>query len=125
MLKGFREFVMRGNVIDLAVGVVIGIAFGALVKAVVDGLVQPLVGAIFGKPNLDGVGHFTIGKGDFNIGIILTQLINFLLIALVLYLVVVVPVNALRRRMDRDAEAAAPTEVELLEQIRDELRAAR
>src|SRR4051812_38087185 len=127
MLKGFREFVMRGNALDLAVGVVLGIAFGMFINAIVSGLINPLVAAIFGKPNLDDVGHFTIGQGHFNIGIILTQLINFVLVAAAIYFVVVVPVNALRRRMDRDKGITpdAPTEVELLAQIRDELRTAR
>src|SRR6476469_8740729 len=115
MLKGFRDFLMRGNVLDLAVAFVIGVAFTAVIGAVVNGLINPLIAAIFGKPNLDDVGHFTIGKGEFNIGIILTALVNFVLVAAAIYFVIIVPVNALRARYARpSADDAAPTEVELL-----------
>ena len=125
MLKGFRAFVMRGNVLDLAVAFVIGVAFTAVVGAVVAGFVNPLIAAIFGKPNLDAVGHFTIGKGQFDIGIILTAVVNFVLVAAAVYFLVVAPLNALRARAERARETgdAPPTETELLTQIRDELRA--
>ena len=127
MVRGFREFIMRGNVIDLAVGVVIGLAFAQLVNSLVSGLINPLIAAIFGKPNLDNVGNFVIGKGQFHLGMILTALINFVLVAAAVYFVVVVPVNAMRARLDRDKGVTdvGPTEVQLLEQIRDELRARR
>ena len=127
MFRGFREFIMRGNVVDLAVGVVMGLAFAAVVNAVVNGLINPLVAAIFGKPNLDAVGNFAIGKGQFHLGVILTALINFVLVAAAVYLLVVVPVNAMRARLDRNKGVTdvGPTEVQLLEQIRDELRARR
>jgi large conductance mechanosensitive channel len=123
MLKGFRDFLMRGNVLDLAVAFVIGVAFTAVIGAVVKGLIDPLIAAIFGKPDLDSVGHFTIGKGQFNIGIILTAVVNFVLVAAAIYFVIIVPVNALRNRYAKPAEVeAGPSEVELLTQIRDELR---
>src|SRR6476469_7409074 len=101
MLKGFRDFLMRGNVLDLAVAFVIGVAFTAVIGAVVNGLLNPLIAAIFGKPNLDDVGHFTSGKGEFNIGIILTARVNFVLVAAAIYFVIIVPVNALRARYAR------------------------
>jgi large conductance mechanosensitive channel len=122
VLKGFREFIMRGNVVDLAVGIVIGIAFGAVVKSFVDGIINPLIAAIFGKPNLDSVGTFTINHSIFSIGIVLTQLVNFVLVAAAVYFFVVVPVNKLRARYEKPADAAGPSEVELLTEIRDALR---
>jgi large conductance mechanosensitive channel len=123
MLKGFREFIMRGNVVDLAVGIVIGIAFGAVVKGFVDGIINPIIAAIFGKPNLDTVGTFTINGAHFSIGLVLTPLINFLFVAAAIYFLVVVPVNALRARFDKPGEPGGPSEVELLTDIRDTLRA--
>ena len=109
--------------LDLAVAFVIGVAFTAVIGAFVSGFIDPLVAAIFGKPNLDSVGHFTIGKGQFNIGIILTAVLNFVLVAAAIYFVIIVPVNAMRNRYARPADdEAGPSEVELLTQIRDELR---
>ena len=94
MLKGFREFIMRGNVIDLAVAVVIGVAFGAVVRAFVDALLTPLIGAIFGKPDFSGL-VFTINGSAFHYGVFINALISFLLIAAAVYYVVVVPMNRL------------------------------
>ncbi len=124
MLKGFREFVMRGNVVDLAVGIVIGAAFTMVVNALVKGIVTPLIAAIFGKPDLDNVWTFTLNGAHFSIGVILTALINFLLVAAALYFLVVVPVNAMRAKFEKPAPEveAAATEIELLTEIRDALR---
>jgi large conductance mechanosensitive channel len=123
MIKGFREFILRGNVVDLAVGIVIGIAFGTVITAVVNGLINPLVAAIFGKQNLNEVLTFTINNAYFSIGLILTAVINFVLVAAAVYFVVVIPVNKLRARFDKPVEQdAGPTEVELLTEIRDSLR---
>ena len=85
MLKGFREFITKGNVIDLAVAVVIGAAFTQVINAVVQWLVTPLIAAIFGQPNLDNVATFTINGAQFSIGAILTAVINFLLVAAAVY----------------------------------------
>jgi large conductance mechanosensitive channel len=124
VLKGFREFVVRGNVIDLAVGIVIGVAFGAVVTAFVNGIINPLIAAAFGKPNLDSVGTFTINNAHFSIGLVLTALVNFVLVAAAIYFFVVVPVNAMRARYEKPAEAdPGPSELELLTEIRDALRA--
>jgi large conductance mechanosensitive channel len=125
MIKGFREFIMRGNVVDLAVGIVIGIAFGKLVDALVSGLINPIVAAIFGKPDLNSVGNFTINNAHFSIGLILTALINFLLVAAAIYFFVVVPINRLRARFEKPIEEilAGPSEIDLLAEIRDQLRA--
>ena len=125
MLKGFRDFIMRGNVVDLAVGIVIGVAFGAVVTAFVNGIITPIIAAIFGKPNLDDVGTFTINDAHFSIGVVLTALVNFLFVAAAIYFFVVVPVNAMRARYAKPTpeEDTGPSEVDLLTQIRDELRA--
>jgi large conductance mechanosensitive channel len=124
MIKGFREFVLRGNVVDLAVGIVIGVAFTGVVNAFVAGFLNPLIAAIFGKPNLDAVFTFTINHADFSIGVVLTAVINFVLVAAAIYFFVVVPVNKLRSRFEKPIEEqlAGPSEVELLTDIRDALR---
>jgi large conductance mechanosensitive channel len=124
MLKGFREFVLRGNVIDLAVAVVIGAAFTLVVNAVVQWLITPLIAAIFGKPNLDDVMTFTINGAEFSIGGVLTALINFLLVAIAVYFVLIVPMNRLREmRASGQEEPEAPAEdILLLQEIRDLLR---
>jgi len=125
MLKGFKDFIARGNVIDLAVAFVIGVAFVNLVTAALNGLINPLIAAIFGKPNLDEVGTFTINDANFSIGVVLTALINFVIIAAVLYFLVVLPMNTLaeRRRRGKPEEADAQSdEVVLLTEIRDALR---
>ncbi|MCU0266993.1 MAG: large conductance mechanosensitive channel protein MscL [Actinomycetia bacterium] len=122
MVKGFRDFIMRGNVVDLAVAVVIGAAFAQVVTALTNGIINPLIAAIFGKPNLDSVGTFTINEAQFSIGVVLTAIINFLIVAAAVYFIVVVPMNKLKDRFAQPAEAAGPTEVELLTDIRDSLR---
>src|SRR4051794_35709412 len=102
MLKGFRDFIQRGNVVDLAVAVVIGAAFALVIRAVLDGLINPLIAAIFGKPNLDNVGTFTINNAQFSVGVVLTALINFLVVAAAIYFLVIAPMNALAERQRRN-----------------------
>ncbi len=126
VLHGFREFIARGNAIELAVGVVIGAAFGLVVSSVIDGFVSPLIAAIFGQPDLSGVANFTINHAHFSIGLILNALLQFLLTAAAVYGVVVLPLNALqaRRTTSEAAAPAAPAEdVLLLQEIRDLLAA--
>lgn len=129
MLKGFKDFVMRGNVVDLAVAVVIGTAFTAVVTAIVDGLINPLVAAVFGQPDLTSVGSFQVGEGQFSIGLVLDALFTFLTVAAAVYFIVVMPLNRLAARRAKDEpavdEPVAPTEIELLTEIRDALRAGR
>ena len=125
MLKGFRDFLMRGNVVDLAVAVVIGAAFGAVVKGLTDGILNPLIAAIFGKPNLDSVGTFTINGADFSIGLVLTPLVNFVIVAAAVYFIVVVPMNRIRSRFVSEEAAAEAEEVTLLREIRDSLASGR
>ena len=125
MIKGFKDFIMRGNVLDLAVAVVIGAAFTAIVTAVVTGFINPLIAAIFGKPNLDDVGNFVINDAQFSIGIILTAIINFLIVAAAVYFVLIYPMQKLqeRRRRGEEPGPSEATDVELLKEIRDLLAA--
>lgn len=94
MLKGFRNFVLRGNVVDLAIAVVIGTAFGAVVTTIVKDLLTPLIAAIVGKPDFSSL-SFTINNSRFLYGDVFNAIISFLAIALVVYYVLVVPVNRL------------------------------
>ena len=126
MIKGFRDFLMRGNVIDLAVAVVLGAAFGAVVAAFVADIVTPLIAAIGGKPDFAAL-SFTINGSRFHYGHFLNAVISFLIIAAVIFFFVVKPLNALlARRKAKEAPAPdAPAEdVALLTEIRDLLRRA-
>jgi large conductance mechanosensitive channel len=127
MLKGFKEFIMRGNVVDLAVAVVIGAAFGAVVTAIVNSLINPLVAAIFGKADISKVLTFEINDAIFSIGAVLQALLNFLFVAAAVYFVIVMPLNKLAERRARGLEPEpAPEELttdqQLLTEIRDALR---
>src|SRR5215469_14111888 len=102
MLKGFRDFVLRGNVVDLAVAVVIGTAFGAVVTAIVKDLITPLIAAIVGKPDFSTL-SFTINNSRFLYGDVLNALISFVAIAAVVYYVVVMPLNKLAARRSQPA----------------------
>ncbi|MEA2180260.1 MAG: large conductance mechanosensitive channel [Solirubrobacteraceae bacterium] len=124
VLAEFREFVLRGNLVDLAIAVVLGAAFGALVTSLVTNIVTPLIAAIGGKPDFSDLA-FTINGSRFGYGAFFNALISFLLIAAVIFFLVVKPVNALLERNKRDDEPApaAPTpDVALLTEIRDLLR---
>ncbi len=128
MVAGFKEFVMRGNVIDLAVAVVMGTAVTALVTSFTNAVIEPLLAAVGGSDSL-GFG-FTIVSGNpatfVNIGAVISALINFVIIAAVLYFLLVVPMNKFRERYMKPADDAPPPEdVALLREIRDELRARR
>ena len=103
MFKGFRDFVLRGNVIDLAVGVVIGAAFGAVVTSFTTNVLTPLIAALVGKPDFSYLG-FTLNGSRIMIGAFLNALISFLLVAAAIYYFVMLPVNAFIARMKR-AEA--------------------
>jgi large conductance mechanosensitive channel len=126
MLKGFKEFMTRGNVIDLAVAVIIGTAFTAVVTAVVTNLINPLIAAM-GGGNVNGLAvqlNDDNPKTVIDFGAIITALINFVVIAAVVYFFIVVPVKKIldRRRRGEEPTPAEPTETELLTEIRDLLR---
>lgn len=121
MLNGFKDFIMRGNVVDLAVGVVTGAAFGALVKAFTDAFLTPLIKLVTGGGTVGG--KFTVNGVDFDYGMFISAIITFLLTMWVIYAFVVVPYNHVRSRMAKPAEeVAAPTTESLLAEIRDELK---
>ena len=123
MVKGFKDFLLRGNVVELAVAVVIGAAFTALVSQFTASFLQPLI-AVFGGGGLDG-GTFTINGQVFDWAAFVNAVITFIITAAVVYFLVVVPLKKLVERRQRGEESGpvAPTQVELLAEIRDLLRA--
>jgi len=123
MLKGFKDFLLRGNIVELAIAVVIGTAFTALVTAFTTSFLEPLIG-LLGGGGVEG-GTTTINGQVFTWGFFLNAVITFVLTAAILYFLVMVPMQRLiaRRRSGEEAGPAEPTEVELLLQIRDLLRA--
>jgi large conductance mechanosensitive channel len=123
MLKGFKDFLMRGNVIDLAVAVVIGAAFGTIVTAFTSNIINPLV-ALFGGNNVEGFAYQLVDaneKTKMDFGALITAVINFAIVAAVVYFVFVLPMNKIKERRKKGEEAgpSEPTDVELLIQIRD------
>jgi large conductance mechanosensitive channel len=124
MIKGFREFIMRGNVIDLAVAVVIGAAFGAVITAFVADIIMPIIALIFGKPDFSGL-TFKISGTVFPYGLFVTALVNFLLIAAAIYFIIVAPMNALNARRAKAEEVTTKQCPECLSEIpRDARRCA-
>jgi large conductance mechanosensitive channel len=121
MLKGFRDFLMRGNVVDLAVAIVIGVAFGAVIAAFSTDFIGGIIGAIGGTPDFGNAG-VTVNDSKIVYGSTVNALINFVIVAAAIYFVVVVPLQALasRRAGATDAETPAPSdEAMLLTEIRD------
>lgn len=126
MIKGFKDFLLRGNVVDLAVAVVLGAAFGAVVNAFARDVIGGLIGAIGGTPDFGDSG-FALGNGKVVVGSTITALLNFVIVAAAIYFVVVVPMqrlNELRGTSEGvQADTPAPTdEAVLLTEIRDLLR---
>lgn len=107
-MKGFKQFLLRGNVVDLAVGVVIGAAFGAVVTALVKDLLTPLIAALVKQPDFSGL-TFTLNGSKFLYGEFINALLSFLIIATAVYFFVVLPINALIARTRRDPAPADPT----------------
>lgn len=134
MLKGFREFILRGNVIDLAVAVVIGSAFTAIVTGLVDGIFNPLIALLFDAGSLESAG-LTLRAADGDVpavviswGLVISALIKFVLVAAVVYFALIVPMNYLKKVSLRKKAEGIPaetplTETDLLVQIRDLLAA--
>jgi large conductance mechanosensitive channel len=108
MLKGFKQFVLRGNVIDLAVAVVMGAAFGGVVTALVKDLVTPLIAALVGKPDFSAI-SFEVNSSRFMIGDFINAIVSFLLVALAVYFFVVLPLNAFIARLNRGEAPPDPT----------------
>jgi large conductance mechanosensitive channel len=127
VIQGFKNFIMRGNVVDLAVAVVIGVAFTAVVTSVTSNIINPLIAALGGS-SVHGLG-FQIVSGNpktvVDLGAVITAIINFLIVAAVVYFLVVAPMNLLaeRRKRGEEPEPQAPAEdIVLLQEIRDLLR---
>lgn len=128
VLEGFKEFISRGNAVDLAVGVVIGAAFGAVVTTLVDDFFMPLIGAIFGKPDVTNLWHWYLNGALIRPFAVVTALINFLLIAAAIYFLVVLPLNKLAQMRAKGDEPDAEEKSEeaiLLTEIRNLLAAGR
>ena len=124
MIKGFRAFILRGNVIDLAIAVIIGAAFGAVVSAFATDFIGGLIGAIGGTPDFRRAG-VTVNGSKIVYGSTINALINFAIVAAVIYFVIVVPMTEMARRRAKDADADTPApsdEAVLLTEIRDLLR---
>lgn len=130
MVKGFKEFIMRGNVIDLAVAVVIGAAFTAIVNALVAGIFNPALGALFNAENLNKAWIVSIptlsgGKAEILFGAVVAALIQFVLVAAAVYFALVLPITKLKARSEAKRKAGAsdeevkPDELQLLTEIRD------
>ena len=124
MLKGFKEFIARGNVVEMAVGIIIGNAFKDIVDSLVNNVINPLIGMIFGKPDFTKSFILQIGDSQILFGALLTAIINFLLIAFAVYLFIIVPMNyfaKLRKKNEDDTPKEVSEEVQLLTEIRDAL----
>jgi large conductance mechanosensitive channel len=123
MISGFKEFIMKGNVLDLAVAVVMGSAFGAVVDALVKSVLMPLISLAIGQPNFNSFLAF----GDVRFGVLLTAVVNFLLVAAGVYFAVVVPMNLIIARRNarlgiKPADKEVDPQIALLTEIRDSLR---
>lgn len=118
MLKGFKDFILRGNVLDLAVAFIMGAAFNEVVKALVNSILMPAISMVVGVQNYDDFLAF----GDVKVGVFLTAVVNFLLVAAALYFAVVMPMKKLNARVSKKkAEDMEDTELSLLKEIRDSL----
>ena len=114
MLKGFKEFISRGNVIDLAVGIIMGVAFSGIVGSLVADVITPLVGAVFGKPDFSGIAIGPVMLGKF-----LNAVVSFLMVAAGAYFFIVLPMNKLSRKKEVPPVPVPSAEEKLLTQIRD------
>ncbi|WP_372696973.1 large conductance mechanosensitive channel protein MscL [Arthrobacter sp. JSM 101049] len=128
MLQGFKQFIMKGNVVDLAVAVVIGGAFATVIDALVNSVLMPLISVLVGTPNFDN--FLAVGpEHAIKFGVLLTAIVNFLLVAAAIYFVVVMPMNVIIERRNARLAAGQPAEEEevdaqvlLLTEIRDSLK---
>ena len=121
MLQEFKEFAMKGNVVDLAVAVVIGAAFGKIVSSLVDNLITPLVGLFLGGVDFSGL-SYSVGDAVFGYGAFIQSVIDFTIVAFVIFLLVKAINKAQGPEEAKEEASAGPTEVELLTEIRDQLR---
>lgn len=121
MVQEFRDFIAKGNMIDIAVGFIMGAAFTAVINSLLQNVIMPIVAIPFGEPNFDDI-VVIVNKTEIRIGVFITSLVAFLLVAFAVFLFIVKPYNAYRARTETVAEEdAGPSEIELLTQIRDAL----
>jgi large conductance mechanosensitive channel len=120
MIKEFKEFAMKGNIVDLAIAVIIGGAFGKIVTALTSSIIMPIISLIIGKGGVNDI-TFTIGQTIFPIGVFLQAVIDFILIAFVLFLMIKA-MNAIKKKEEAAAPVATPEDIMLLREIRDTLK---
>lgn len=120
-MKGFKQFLLRGNVVDLAVGVVIGAAFGTVVNSLVKGLLTPLIAAVVKQPDFSAI-SFTINGSKFLVGDFVNAIVSFIIIAAAVYFAVVLPINALIARQDKPIQPSTKKCPECLSEIPIEAR---
>jgi large conductance mechanosensitive channel len=123
LIKEFKGFALKGNLVQLAVAFVLGAAFAAVVAALVDQIVMPIVGIIFGEPEFENALVLTINESNIKFGAFLQAVVIFLMTAFALFVFVVKPYNAMQARVDKGEEEApaTPEDIELLREIRDSL----
>lgn len=121
MLNEFKAFIMKGNVLDLAVGIIIGVAFTAIVTSVVDDLINPIIGMIVGGVDFSAVG-FSIGDARFNVGNFINAVIKFVIIAWVVFMIVKAVNRMMPKKEEAPAAPAGPSETDLLKDILAELK---
>ena len=122
MLREFKDFLMKGNIVQLAVAFVMGVAFAAVVNSFVNDLIMPILAMIFGKPNFDDL-TFTINEAVFRYGSFITAVITFVSIAAAVFLFVVKPMDAIRKRMTKEEEASISDEERRHQELLAALRA--
>lgn len=120
MIKEFKDFIARGNVIDMAVGIIVGAAFTSIVKSLVDNLINPLIGIFLGKIDLSNL-VLTVGDAQFKYGSFLNAVINFLIISFVVFLMVK-GINKFRKKKDEEPEKEPSEEVKYLKEISELLK---
>ena len=108
MADGFKQFLLRGNVVDLSVGVVVGAAFGAVVTAFTKDLLTPMIAAVVGKPDFSAI-QFTVNNSKFLVGDFINAVVSFLIVATAVYYMVVLPINTLIAKTKKAEPVAAPT----------------
>jgi large conductance mechanosensitive channel len=124
VIKEFRQFIMKGNVVDLAVGVVIGVAFGTVVTALVNDIITPLIGAFGGQHDFSGL-SFTINQSKFAYGHFLNALLSFLIISVVIFFFVVKPINKIHERAAKNKKSEFPDKVKCPECLSEIPKAAK
>ncbi len=119
MLQEFKDFITKGNIVEVAVGLVMALYFQAIIDALLEGVLYPIIAAIFGKPDFRAIG-FDLGDAFVSIGLVIDAVISFVIVAAILFLVLK---GYNKLKAEQEAEESGPSEVDLLAEIRDQLRA--